>query len=243
MTPRREHSFRERHGTGPLVDPASVPAWLAPLVRASGELTVADLTRHPPPPPGGGRPAAVLMLFGEDAKTGEPDVLLQRRADELSSHAGQVSFPGGGLDPGDDGPVAAALREAEEEVGVRAEDVRPVALLPDLYVPPSNFVVTPVVAYWEAPGPVSAVDPAETAAVARVPLVVLADPANRLTVTGRPGWAFPAFLIPGMLVWGFTGGLVHAVLRMGGWERPWDVARVADLDTAWRLAEETGVSW
>lgn len=228
---------------GPLVDPDTVPHWLAPLVRRTGELCATDLSHGPLPPAGIGRAAAVLLLLGVDHSTGEPDLLLQRRSDELSAHPGQVAFPGGGLDEGDDGPVAAALREAAEEVGVHAGDVRPVALLPDVYVPPSNFVVTPVVAHWERPGPVSPVDPGETAAVARVPLSVLADPANRLTVRGRAGWALPAFLAPGMLVWGFTGGLVDAVLQLGGWERPWDPDRMEELGAAWQLAERTGVSW
>ena len=228
---------------GPLVDPDTVPCWLAPLVCRTAQLSATDLSRIPLPPAGIGRRAAVLLLLGVDEATGEPDVLLQRRSADLSSHAGQVSFPGGAVDECDDGPVAAALREAAEEVGVHPGDVRPIALLPEVYVPPSNFLVVPVVAHWERPGPVSPVDPAETAAVARVPLSMLADPGNRLTVPGREDWRFPAFLLPGMLVWGFTGGLVHAVLRMGGWERPWDAERVEDLDTAWRLAEETGVSW
>lgn len=228
---------------GPLVDPDTVPRWLAPLVRRAGELSTTDLSNIALPPAGTGRVAAVLLLFGVDDATGQPDLLLQRRADELAAHAGQVAFPGGGVDESDDGPVAAALREAAEEVGVHAGDVRPVALLPDVYVPPSNFVVTPVVAHWERPGPISPVDLGETAAVARVPLAVLADPMNRLTVRGRAGWAFPAFLLPGMLVWGFTGKLVDAVLQVGGWERPWDPDRVEELDAAWQLAEETGVSW
>ncbi|MGH3812752.1 MAG: NUDIX hydrolase [Pseudonocardiaceae bacterium] len=229
---------------GPLVDSASVPEWLALLVHRTAELGPGDLGPMPAPPeapPQGARAAAVLVLFAEDSHTGEPDVLLALRADQLSSHAGQVCFPGGAVDDADDGPVATALREATEEVGVRPEDVRPVAVLPQLYVPPSDFVVTPVLGHWERPGPVTPVDRRETAAVARVLLRVLADPVNRLIVRGPSGYPHPAFLLPGMLVWGFTGGLLAAVLAMGGWERPWAPAAEYDVDVAWRLAERTEV--
>lgn len=232
--------------SGPLVDPSVVPDWLAPLVRRTAGLAAGDLGWIPTPPVGvgsaaAGRPAAVLVLFAQDADSADPDVLLQLRSQELASHAGQVSFPGGAVDDTDDGPVAAALREATEEVGVRAGDVRPVAVMPELYLPPSDFVVTPVLGYWERPGPVAPVDPAETAAVARVPLTVLADPANRLIVRGPSGYAYPGFVVPGMLVWGFTGGVLDALLAMGGWERPWEDALEYDLDTAWGLAERTEV--
>lgn len=229
---------------GPLVDSTSVPEWLTLLVRRTAELDAGDLGRMPAPPeapPQHARAAAVLVLLAEDSHTGEPDVLLALRSDQLSSHAGQVCFPGGAVDDGDDGPVATALREATEEVGVRAEDVRPVAVLPELYVPPSDFVVTPVLGHWERPGPIAPVDRRETTAVVRVLLRVLADPVNRLTVRGPSGYLHPGFLLPGMLVWGFTGGLLAALLAIGGWERPWKPAAEYDVDVAWRLAERTEV--
>jgi 8-oxo-dGTP pyrophosphatase MutT (NUDIX family) len=239
---------------GPLVDPTSVPGWLVLLVRRTAELSCVDLgdevgndlgwipaARQGSPE--GGRAAAVLVLFAEDARTGEPDVLLALRSAQLSAHAGQVCFPGGSVDDVDDGPVATALREAGEEVGVRAGDVRPVAVLPRLYLPPSGFVVTPVLGHWERPGPVAPVDHRETAAVVRVPLRVLADPVNRLIVRGPSGYPQPAFLLPGMLVWGFTGEVLAALLAMGGWERPWEPTTEYGLDVAWRLAERTEVIW
>lgn len=227
---------------GPLVDPTSVPGWLAPLVRGVGGLTAGDIGWIPAPV-GTGRPAAVLVLLAQDGGTGDPDVLLQLRSDGLPTHAGQVSFPGGAMEDTDDGPVAAALREAAEEVGVRAGDVRPFAVLPELYLPPSDFVVTPVLGHWERPGPVAPVDLAETVAVSRVPLTVLADPANRLVVRGPSGYAHPGFRLPGMLVWGFTGGLLDLLLTMGGWEQPWERVPEYDVDTAWGLAERTEVIW
>ncbi|WP_184676420.1 NUDIX hydrolase [Saccharothrix violaceirubra] len=190
-------------------------------------------TRISPPPAGViTRPAAVLMLLGEGADG--PDVLLLRRADTLGSHPGQVAFPGGKVDPTDDGPADTALREAFEETGVLRAGVTVVATLPELFVPVSMFVVTPVLAYWHRPAPVVAVDANETAAVARVPLAHLADPANRFRVRHPSGYVGPAFSAPGMLVWGFTAGLLGRLLSLGGWERPWDPDDVRDLEPASR---------
>ena len=217
--------------------PDRAPLWLHPLLDGLDEATDAnELLRHRmAPPPTDSRRAAVLMLFGHDPAHG-PDVLLAERASTLRDHAGQVAFPGGGTDPGDAGPVATALREAEEETGLEPSGVVPLALLPELYLPPSGFVVTPVVAHWERPTAVHAVDPGETAAVVRVPLAVLADPASRLLVRHPSGLTAPAFTVAGLLVWGFTGALLSAVLDRGGWARPWDTTRVLDLERAWSAA-------
>lgn len=158
------------------------------------------------------------------------------RADTLDSHAGQVAFPGGGVEAADGGPVDTALREAEEETGVDPAGVRPVAVLPQLYVPVSGFAVTPVLAHWQRPSPVRAVDPRETATVARVPVAELAEPSNRFQVYKRgSGWKGPAFEVDGLFVWGFTAGLLSVLLNLGGWERDWDTTDVRDLDVA--LAE------
>jgi 8-oxo-dGTP pyrophosphatase MutT (NUDIX family) len=218
---------------GPLVDPDSVPDWLRPLVEISGELDSKAFTRFSPPEDVYPRPASVLVLFGERERG--PDILLLRRADTLGSHAGQVAFPGGGADDGDGGPVGTALREAEEETGVDPSGVRPLAVLPELFVPVSGFAVTPVLAHWETPSPVRAVDFAETAAVARVAVADLVDPANRFQVRRASSWVGPAFEVDGMFVWGFTAGLLSVLLGLGGWERDWERSDVRDLDVA--LAE------
>jgi 8-oxo-dGTP pyrophosphatase MutT (NUDIX family) len=226
--------------TGPLVGADQVPAWMAGLLaRASAVDPTAFLRAVPRPAGVDTRSAAVLMLFGES--DWGPDLLLLRRADSLNSHPGQVAFPGGVADEDDDGPVATALREATEEVGVLPAGVLPVALLPSIYVPVSFYQVTPVLAYWSEPSAVYAVDQAETAAVARVPVVELADPANRFRVRHESGYVGPAFGVPGMVVWGFTGALVSMLLAMGGWEQPWDATDVRDLDEAWRAARQTEV--
>jgi 8-oxo-dGTP pyrophosphatase MutT (NUDIX family) len=173
------------------------------------------------PPDEGGRASAVLILFGPSPEGGE-DVVLTERSHSMRSHAGQVSFPGGAVDPVDSGPVAAALREAQEEVGLEPAGVQVVAELPALYLPPSNFVVTPVLAWWAQPSPISVVDHLEVARVLRAPLTELTDPARRFTVSHPSGFVGPAFDVDGLLVWGFTAGLLSKVIELAGLERTWD---------------------
>jgi 8-oxo-dGTP pyrophosphatase MutT (NUDIX family) len=201
--------------------------WLERLALVPKDAKPEDLSRFLPPEEGG-RPSAVLMLFGVDDQ-GRPDVLLTQRSDSMRSHPGQVSFPGGALDETDDGPAACAIREAVEETGLDGTGVDVLGELPALYLPPSGFVVTPVLAWWRAPSPVRAVDPAEVARVVRVPLVELLDPANRITTRHPSGFVGPAFTVRGLFVWGFTAGLLSRVLALAGLEQPWHTDRVRDL--------------
>ncbi|MEV4361569.1 CoA pyrophosphatase [Nonomuraea sp. NPDC049625] len=186
-----------------------------------------DVPRWWTPPNGSGRAAAVLMLFGEGALG--PDVLLIQRSTLGRRHAGQPAFPGGGVDPDDGGPVAAALREAEEETGVDPAGVHVLCTMPELYLSHSDNRVTPVIAWWREPSAVHAASPSEVESVERVPIAELVDPANRVTLRHPRGSAGPAFRVRGMLVWGFTAMVLDTVLREGGLERPWDSAQVEDL--------------
>lgn len=207
----------------------SLPDWLTPLARAAASVRPEQLSRFLPPEEGG-RDSAVLVLFG-DGPAG-PEVLLIERASTMRSHAGQPAFPGGGADPGDDGPVGTALREAEEEVGLDPTGVEVFAVLPALWLPPSGYVVTPVLGWWREPHEVFPADPAEVAAVARVPLAELVDPAARLRVRHPSGWVGPAFEVRDMLVWGFTAGLLDRLIALAGWEQPWRSERVLQLPPA-----------
>ncbi len=175
----------------------------------------------------GGRLAAVLILLG--AGPDGPDVLLIERAATLRSHAGQPAFPGGSIDPDDAGAVDAALREATEEVGLDPASVEVIAELPLAFIPVSGFTVTPVLAWWREPHAVAPVDAGEVAAVVRVPISTLADPARRVRVRHPAGYVGPAFEIDGLLVWGFTAGLLDRLLTLGGWERPWEPGELRDL--------------
>jgi 8-oxo-dGTP pyrophosphatase MutT (NUDIX family) len=154
-----------------------LPGWLTPVVDAAASITVHELTRFMPPEDSDPRRGAVLMVFADrDADPAAPDdlahrgeLLLTERNHHMRSHPGQVSFPGGSLDEGET-PVEAALREAHEEIGLVPAEVEVFGELPELWLPPSNFAVTPVLAWWREPHDVEAVDPNEVHAVYRVPI-------------------------------------------------------------------------
>ncbi|MEU1809272.1 NUDIX hydrolase [Micromonospora aurantiaca (nom. illeg.)] len=203
------------------------PGWFDPLLGRLGTARAEDFTRIVTPE-SGGRESAVLVLLGEDPGAG-PDVLVLQRAATLRNHAGQPAFPGGAADPEDADARATALREANEEVGLDPGSVTVLAELPRLWIPVSDFVVTPVLAWWHDPHPVHPREPAEVAHVARLPVTELVDPDNRMRVRHPSGWIGPAFSARGMLVWGFTAGVIDRLLELGGWSRPWPHSRVVDL--------------
>ncbi|ALE07260.1 NUDIX hydrolase [Arthrobacter sp. ERGS1:01] len=184
------------------------------------------------------RQAAVLLLFGtldgSPAPAGVPlvpadlDMLFLERATTLSAHPGQVAFPGGGVDPGDASIIAAALREAKEETGLEPDGVEILGVLPEVPMPVSNFIVTPVIGWWTRQTPVAVVDYGESAQVFRVPVRELLDPANRFTAAlnrGGRSYRGPSFLVNGVVVWGFTAGILDHVFEELGWTVPWDVSR------------------
>jgi 8-oxo-dGTP pyrophosphatase MutT (NUDIX family) len=203
-----------------------LPGWLQPVADAALGVLPEQLSGFRPPATGG-RAGAVLILFGM-GETG-PDVLLIERAHDMRSHAGQMAFPGGAVDPEDADEVAAALREAVEETGLDPRGVQVFASLPALFLPPSGFVVTPVLGWWHTPSAVHAVDPREVASVHRVPVADLVAPVNRLRVRHPSGWVGAAFRLGDLLVWGFTAGLLDRLLRLAGWEEPWGDADPEEL--------------
>jgi len=211
---------------------AAIPDWLVRIRDAARTITGKDLTAFLPPEDAGARPGAVLMLFGEGDHGA--DLLLTERAHDMRSHPGQISFPGGSVDETDASPVATALREAEEEVGLDPTGVDVLGTLPELWLPPSNFAVTPVLAWWREESPVGVVDPREVHAVLRVPIEELLDPTHRVMVTHPSGYSSPGFLIgddKDLILWGFTAGIISRLLDFLGWTRPWDETAVRDLPT------------
>jgi 8-oxo-dGTP pyrophosphatase MutT (NUDIX family) len=261
-TPQRLGADLTHVGGTDLLTPEVGPPWLRPLVDNVGQLPDAYRRRVPADVLAmvtaakatttarkDRRDAAVLVLFSgppsnpssgaaPDSLPDDADLLLTVRAASLRHHAGQAAFPGGASDPGDNGPVATALREAREETGIDTGRLHPLATMERTFIPPSGFHVVPVLAYSPDPGPVAVVDQAETAKVAWVPVRAFINPANRLMVYRRTlsrRFAGPAFLLNEMLVWGFTGQVISAMLDVAGWAKPWDTSDVRELDEAMAL--------
>jgi 8-oxo-dGTP pyrophosphatase MutT (NUDIX family) len=200
------------------------PGWLRDLAAAAAEMEVPAIAR---PPAAGGRRSAVLVLFGDGVRG--PDLLYIQKKEGLRRHAGQPAFPGGKIEDTDDGPVAAALREGAEETGLDPAGVDVLATLPEMFIVRSEFRVVPVLAWWRRPSAVRPTDVGEIAAVERIGLDELADPANRLTLRFPGGRSGPAFRIGPMLIWGFTGLLTDRLLTLGGFDQPWDASRISAL--------------
>ncbi len=155
-------------------------------------------------------PAAVLV--GLVARESGWEVLLTRRTDQLRDHPGQISFPGGRLEAHDDGPLAAALREAREEVGIEREFVEVVGYLPP-YPVVTGFAVSPVVAILR-PGFTLRPDPTEVAEIFGVPLDYVLNPVH--FVTGERtvrGVNLPVYTCQfgSNLIWGATAQILHSL--------------------------------
>jgi 8-oxo-dGTP pyrophosphatase MutT (NUDIX family) len=242
--------------------PSAAPPWLAPLVDQPGAVKNAYRRRVPAEVlaaltaanttaavTGARRDAAVLVLFSgpEDGSRGvvpdDADLLVTVRASTLRHHAGQAAFPGGAADPDDQSPVHTALREATEETGIQAGRLTPLTTLEKMFIPPSGFHVVPVLAYSPDPGPVAVVDKAETAVVARVPVRAFVNPQNRISVYRNENTrrtAGPAFLLNEMMVWGFTGQIIAALLDVAGWAVPWESDKLYELNDAMALLDAHG---
>jgi 8-oxo-dGTP pyrophosphatase MutT (NUDIX family) len=186
--------------------------------------------------PQGRRSAAVLILLGLGAAADVPPaggprydiVLVEKRAD-LRSHAGQIAFPGGSIEEVDADAIAAALREAREEVGVDPTAVDVLGTLPAAHIPRSGFDVTSVVGWWRDPVRLAPVDVGEIAAVHQLPVTRLLDPRNRSTWVHPGGFTGPAFTIDDLYVWGFTAYLLDGLFELLEWTQPWDASRTTSI--------------
>jgi 8-oxo-dGTP pyrophosphatase MutT (NUDIX family) len=195
------------------------------VVRRLGATDPEFFSRFLPPEDEPARESAVLMLFGPPPASAPEEgerVLLIERSHTMRSHPAQIAFPGGGREPEDEDVVETALREAQEETGLDPAGVEVVAVLPSLFLPPSQYVVAPVLAWWRRPSPVAVVDTAEVHDVLEVPLRHLLDPAARFSVRHPSGYTGPAFGVDHLVVWGFTAGLLSRTLELAGLDSPWD---------------------
>jgi 8-oxo-dGTP pyrophosphatase MutT (NUDIX family) len=153
------------------------------------------------------RPAAVLIPVVDRP---DPTVLLTLRTESLSDHAGQIAFPGGRIDPGDVSPQAAALREAEEEIGLDHRYIEPLGYL-DLYLSGTGYRIVPTVARV-APGFHLRINPAEVAATFEVPLAFVMGPENHQRHSRE--WrgmmrSYYAMPFGEHYIWGVTAGILR----------------------------------
>jgi 8-oxo-dGTP pyrophosphatase MutT (NUDIX family) len=178
-------------------------------------------------------PASVLLALAPVEGADDLELVLVQRPGHLRQHAGQVGLPGGAVEPEDADGVAAALREAQEEVGLDPAGVRVLGSLDRAYLSVSDFDVLPVVGVWDGLAPLTP-SPDEVAGILRPTLRQLADPANHGTmpfaailnqaeVAARdiPGdLTSPVFQVDGTLVWGFTACLLVGFLDSVGLKAP-----------------------
>ena len=156
-------------------------------------------------------PAAVLVAIVDRP---EPTVILTLRPETMRKHPGQISFPGGRIDPDDDGPVAAALREAEEEIGLPPAAVEIIGIA-DIYRTVTGFEVTPVVGVVPPDLPISP-HPGEVAAVFEATLDYLLNPANQ--VQRQAEWRgqlrdYYEIDWEGRRIWGATAAMIVNLSR------------------------------
>ena len=158
--------------------------------------------------------AVLILLYPHEDKI---NTILTLRPSYEGVHSGQVSFPGGKLDPTDESLAAAALREAEEEVGLNRNDIKLIGNLSNLYIPPSNFLVSPFVGIMNKK-PQLKKDDREVEKIIEVPITYFLDETirGRKTITPREFVSFetPFYDVEGHTVWGATAMMLSEMMEI-----------------------------
>lgn len=180
---------------------------LVPPNRPRPDLALVKQEKNP-------RLAGVLALFYPIENT--PHLVLMKRNTYPGVHSGQISLPGGQIEPHDENIVATALRETHEEIGVATQHIEVVGQLTELYIPPSNFLVQPVVGFARS-RPDFVPEVKEVDRLLEIPFVEFAMPENlRETTVNARGFTLnvPAFTVDGEIVWGATAMILSELLAL-----------------------------
>jgi len=160
------------------------------------------------------RKSGVLILLFPDEHE-EINTVFIKRVEYEGVHSGQIAFPGGKFEDSDPDIIATAIREAEEEVGLKKESIQVVGRLSDLFVPPSNFIISPVIAQTPA-RPVFIPDMTEVAEIFAVPLRFFLNQDNsgeyKINYRNTPGISVPGFRYNNHLIWGATAMILSELL-------------------------------
>jgi len=161
------------------------------------------------------KPSGVLILIYPHDN--ELFTVLEQRPSYAGPHSGQISLPGGKKELIDKTIVDTALREAHEEIGINLADIELIGSLSDLYIPPSNFCVSPVVAFANK-RPAFKIDPSEVASLIEVPLKILADKnimkSKVMTLSGGFVIETPYYDIDGNVIWGATAMILSEFIHI-----------------------------
>jgi len=163
--------------------------------------------------PANAKKGGVLVLFYPYQE--EIFIVLMKRTEYPGVHSGQISFPGGGWEPGDQDMTETALRETEEEIGVKRNLVKHVGFLSELFIPPSNFLVTPVVGFADH-RPDFLPDPVEVDKIVEIPVKELFRNENRqnkeITIYPDIRFEVPCFYVDGNVIWGATAMMLNELV-------------------------------
>ncbi|MDX1906548.1 MAG: CoA pyrophosphatase [Bacteroidia bacterium] len=187
-----------------------------PLPGQAAQMAMASIQLPSPPParPDHRKSGVLCLLYPAN---GDWHLVFMQRPEDGTVHGGQISFPGGRLEPEDPDLTWTALREAQEELGILPASVHLLGSLTELYIPASNHLVFPTVGYAAA-RPDFVPDPKEVAAVIEAPLAVLLDPDIRTRVSVRLASGLrldaPAFVVGGHVIWGATAMILNELLSI-----------------------------